>query len=176
MMVWHHSVYNGWRSPFIHQLDATLMIIIIMIFLSLLWFPCKACSVIPGVEWIEIVLYAVVWNGDSKQKQTKPLLLIITQWCYFSGISSCGDDFVGLVVKASDLRAEDPGWGFSGSSHTSDFKIDTPVATLPSTWQKKGQWWDWLAQCQYTVSGWGRKKGSVMGLVGLVSIYCKWVR
>ena len=43
----------------------------------------------------------------------------------------------GLVVKASASRAEDPGFesrlrrDFSGSSHTSDLKIDFPVATLP---------------------------------------------
>ena len=40
---------------------------------------------------------------------------------------------------------------FSGSSHTSGLKIDTPVATLP------GQHWDWLARCQYIVTGLGRK-------------------
>ena len=48
------------------------------------------------------------------------------------------DRLVGLVVKASTSRAEDP-WldsrlrygDFSGSSHTSDLKIGTPVATLP---------------------------------------------
>ena len=44
---------------------------------------------------------------------------------------------VGLVVKASTSRAEDPGFesrllgGFPGSSHTSDLEIGTPVATLP---------------------------------------------
>ena len=43
----------------------------------------------------------------------------------------------GLVVKASASRAEDPGFEsrlrriFSGSSHTSDLNIGTPVATLP---------------------------------------------
>ena len=43
----------------------------------------------------------------------------------------------GLVVKASASGAEDPGlesrWrrDFSGSSHTSDLEIGTPVATLP---------------------------------------------
>ena len=43
----------------------------------------------------------------------------------------------GLVVKASASGPEDPGFesrlqrDFSGSSHTSDFKIGTPVATLP---------------------------------------------
>ena len=49
--------------------------------------------------------------------------------------------FVGLVVKASASRAEDPGFesrlrlDFSGSSHTSDSKFDTPVANLPGSWQ-----------------------------------------
>ena len=51
-----------------------------------------------------------------------------------------GDRLVGLVVKASALGAEDPGFesrlrrDFSGSSHTSDLKIGTPVATLPGPW------------------------------------------
>ena len=44
------------------------------------------------------------------------------------------------MVKESASRAEDPGFesrlrqDFSGSSHTSDLKIDTPVATLPGAW------------------------------------------
>ena len=49
---------------------------------------------------------------------------------------------IGFVVKASTLSAEDPvfesrfGCGdFSRSSHTSDLKIGTPVATLPGTWR-----------------------------------------
>ena len=47
----------------------------------------------------------------------------------------------GLVVKASDSRAEDQRFesrlrrDFSGSSHTSDSKIGTPVATLPGSWR-----------------------------------------
>ena len=47
---------------------------------------------------------------------------------------------VGLVVKASASRAEDPGFesrlrrNFSGSSHTSDLNVGTPVATLPGAW------------------------------------------
>ena len=50
------------------------------------------------------------------------------------------DRLVGLVVKASALRAEGPGIEstcariFSGSSHTSDLKIGTPVTTLPGAW------------------------------------------
>ena len=48
---------------------------------------------------------------------------------------------VALVVKASAAKAEDPGfesllrWDFSRSSHTSDLKTGTPVATLPGAWQ-----------------------------------------
>ena len=48
---------------------------------------------------------------------------------------------VSLVVKASASRAEDPGFesrlrrDFSGSSHTSDLKIGTPVAPLPGAWR-----------------------------------------
>ena len=47
---------------------------------------------------------------------------------------------VGLVVKVSASRAEDPGFesrlrrDLSLSSHTIDFKIGTPVATLPGAW------------------------------------------
>ena len=49
---------------------------------------------------------------------------------------SVWDRLIGLVVKASASRAEDPGsesrkhW-----SHTSDLKIGTPVATLPGAWR-----------------------------------------
>ena len=45
------------------------------------------------------------------------------------------------MVKASASRAEDPGYesrlrrDFSGSSHTSDLKMGTPVATLPGSWR-----------------------------------------
>ena len=49
---------------------------------------------------------------------------------------------VGLAVKASASRAEDPGFEiplalgfFSGSSNTSDFKMGTLVATLPGAWR-----------------------------------------
>ena len=40
------------------------------------------------------------------------------------------------MVKASASRAEDPGFEYRlrQSSHTSDFKIGTPVATLPGAW------------------------------------------
>ena len=50
---------------------------------------------------------------------------------------STANRLVGLGVKASASGAEDPGFesrlrlGFSGSSHTSDLNIGTPVAALP---------------------------------------------
>ena len=68
--------------------------------------------------------------------------------------------FIGLVVKASALKAKIPGSNptcagtFSGSSLTSDFKIGTPVATLPGAWR-------------YRVS-------ATTGLP--VSVCCDWVR
>ena len=46
-----------------------------------------------------------------------------------------------LQTAASALGAEDPGFesrlrrDFSRSSHTTDLKIGTPVATLPGTWR-----------------------------------------
>ena len=48
---------------------------------------------------------------------------------------------VGLVVKAATSRAEGSGFesglhqDFSRSSHTSDLKIGTQVATLPGAWR-----------------------------------------
>ena len=45
------------------------------------------------------------------------------------------------MAKVSASKAEDPGfeshfqWDFYGSSHTSDLKIGTPVATLPGVWR-----------------------------------------
>ena len=47
------------------------------------------------------------------------------------------------MVKASASRTEDPGFesrlrgDYSGSSHTSDFKIGTLVATLPGAWRSR---------------------------------------
>ena len=47
------------------------------------------------------------------------------------------------MVKVSASGAEDPGFesrlqrDLSGSSHTGDLQIGTPVATLPGTWRYK---------------------------------------
>ena len=77
-------------------------------------------------------------------------------WALFFFFSSYR--LVGLVVKAPTLGAEDPGSksclqrDFSGSSHTGDLKIGTPVAILPGAWHYRVSW-DWSAWCQYTVTG-----------------------
>ena len=48
---------------------------------------------------------------------------------------------VDLLVQTTASEVEDSGFesrlqqDFSGSSHTSDFKIGTPVATLPGVWR-----------------------------------------
>ena len=52
-----------------------------------------------------------------------------------------GDRLVGLVVGRLPRERKVPGSNpacagiFSGSSHTSDLKIGTPVATLPGAWR-----------------------------------------
>ena len=73
---------------------------------------------------------------------------------------------VGLVVKASALGVEDLGfkshlrWDFSRSSHTSDLKVGTPVATLPGAWH-------------YSVStGTGWPSVSVLRLGEVESLIC----
>ena len=63
---------------------------------------------------------------------------------------------VGLMVKASASRAGSPrpdsSGDFSGSRHTSDEKL--ALSGFPSRrLGLKGQRWDWLAPCQYTVIG-----------------------
>ena len=53
------------------------------------------------------------------------------------------DLLAGLVVQASASRAEGPGFkfrlrrDFSMSSHTSDLKTGTPVATMPGAWHHR---------------------------------------
>ena len=53
----------------------------------------------------------------------------------------CYDRLVGLVVRCPPRERKVPGSNpacagiFSGSSHTNDLKIGTPVATLPGAWR-----------------------------------------
>ena len=77
-------------------------------------------------------------------------------WTHLPQISHlCGYRLAGLVLKVPASGAEDPGFksrlrrDFSESSHTSDFKIGTPVAALPDA-------------CRYRVSaGTGRPGVSI---------------
>ena len=60
-----------------------------------------------------------------------------------SSSSSSGDCLVGLVVRRPPRERKIPGSNpacsgiFTGSSHTSDLKIGTPVATLPGAWRDR---------------------------------------
>ena len=62
---------------------------------------------------------------------------------FLAGILIIYDRLVGLVVKAPAPGAKDLGFesrlhqDFSGSSHASDLKIGTPVATLPGAWRHR---------------------------------------
>ena len=72
------------------------------------------------------------------------------------------DCLIGLVVRRPPREWKIPGSSpacagiFSGSSHTSDLKIGTPVATLPGAWR-------------YRVS-------AGTGQPSTVSVYSDWVR
>ena len=69
----------------------------------------------------------------------------------------------GLVVKASALRAEDPGFE---SGLQQDF-LDWVIPMIPVTQKLALQW----LPCQAPGI-----IGSALGLVGLVSVYCEWMR
>ena len=83
---------------------------------------------------------------------------------------------VGQVVKASTPKSEGP--EFESRLIPEFSKIDTPVATLPGAWRyrvsagtdRPGVSIQWLP-CQAP-----GVIGSALGLVGLVSVYCDWVR
>ena len=90
------------------------------------------------------------------------------QGCHWSTNSKVTgmDRLVGLVVRRPPRERKIPGSNpacagiFSGSSHTSDSKIDTPVATLPDAWR-------------YRVSaGTGRPDVSVLWLGEVESLIC----
>ena len=77
---------------------------------------------------------------------------------YLSGFTTQSDRLVGLVVRRPPRERKIPGSNpacgriFSGSSHTSDSKIGTPVATLPGAWRYRVSAGT-SAGCQYTVTG-----------------------
>ena len=64
---------------------------------------------------------------------------IFSTECYIYFLSNL-NRLVGLVVRRPPRERKVPGsnpacvWIFSGSSHTRDLKLGTPVATLPGAW------------------------------------------
>ena len=71
-----------------------------------------------------------------------------------------GDGLAGLVVKASSLGEEEPGF-------ESCLRLDFPGRVIPVTLKLALQW----LPCQAPGI-----IGSALGLVGPVSVYCDWVR
>ena len=82
---------------------------------------------------------AIINNSTTTTTTTTTTTIVVV----FVVVMNRGDcqqwyRLVGLVVKASASRAgSNPASAgiFSGSSHTSDLKIGTPVATLPGAWR-----------------------------------------
>ena len=74
---------------------------------------------------------SLAWPGTWKRKKKK-------SWRRMESTSV--DRLVGLVVRRPPRERKVPGSNpacagiFSGSSHTCDLKIGTPVATLPGAW------------------------------------------
>ena len=97
---------------------------------------CESNKLISDCCW-KIGLHStaslVVVFGTCKDMHVYTWLL--TSWCQYR--------LVGLVVRCPPRKPKIPGSNptctgmFSGSSHTSDSKIGTPVATLPGAWHYK---------------------------------------
>ena len=105
----------------------------------------------------------IAWLSRKKIKGMRLFFMVATK---FSCQYTKKDRLVGQLVKVSALGAEDPGFksrlqrDFSGSSHTSDLKIGTPMATLPGAWH-------------YRVSaGTGRPGVSILSLGEVESWIC----
>ena len=68
-------------------------------------------------------------------------MLVVFAQRFCPGNAIAVDRLVGLVVRRPHRERKIPGSSpacagiFSGSSHTSDLKIGTPVATLPGAWR-----------------------------------------
>ena len=84
-----------------------------------------------------------VWY--SKEEHSTVLCMIVHNIIWYGAVFvpvryCVVHHLVGLVVKVSVSRTQDLGFesclwrDFSRANHTSDFKIGTPVATLPGAW------------------------------------------
>ena len=101
----------------------------------LLWYSCDTT---PTTTTASTYITSVMISCDTAASKT---FITTTATSTTASTYILPDHLVGLVVKASTSRAEGPGSNpacagiFSGSSHTSDLKIGTPVATLPGAWR-----------------------------------------
>ena len=131
------------------MLDTTLLILLIYVPLTRQTVDTSGCRHVglltrqtveytPSTGGWDINLYAPLFNGSAYDDMAPVINLLM---CGVDALSPAAHRLVGLVVKASASRAEDPGFEsrfhriFSGSSHTSDLKIGIPVATLPGAWR-----------------------------------------
>ena len=70
-----------------------------------------------------------------------PWLLQVPSQTVVTMLTVSGTASLGPVVRMPASMSEDPGFeshfrpDFSGSSHTNDLKIGTPVATMPGAWR-----------------------------------------
>ena len=85
-------------------------------------------------------------SKDGYLKKVPVVVMLLLLFVVVLLLFSCySDRLVGLEVKASVSRAKDPGFesrwrrDFSGSSHTSDLNIDTPLDILPYALRQPAQ-------------------------------------
>ena len=82
-----------------------------------------------------------MWNVLPKIFKVSALTLLSYNSLTLHNLLPTTDRLVGVVVRRPPRERKVPGSNpacvgiFSGSSHTSDFKIGTPVATLPGAWR-----------------------------------------
>ena len=88
-----------------------------------------------------VVVVPSLWELDFESSRSEWRISSMTYVRDTPFWSGRGDRLVGLVVRRSPRERKIPGSNpacdgiFSGSSHTSDLNIGTPVATLPGAWR-----------------------------------------
>ena len=106
-------------------------------------------------------LYMLTTNWFVADRKEMPSSAIL----HCTSISLPVNYLAGLVVKASTSRAEDPGFksclrqDFSRVESYQWFKNWHSGGCPARHLALQGQHWDWLARCQYTVTGWDGKFG-----------------
>ena len=85
--------------------------------------------------------FVAVWGTCKYHVYTSNRNVPLSETAVRMGHSSVTDRLVGLVVRRPPRERKIPGLNpacagiFSGSSHTSDLKFGTPVATMPGAWR-----------------------------------------